>query len=47
MVEIKNEIDKYSDDFLDGLFKEDIYDRVYEVDYGSLGRFLVRETGSY
>ena len=43
MVEIKNEIDKYSDDFLDGLFKEDIYNRVYEVDYGSLMRFLFNE----
>ena len=44
MVELKNEIDKYSDDFLDGLFKEDIYDRVYEVDYGNLMRFLFNET---
>ena len=44
MEKLKNEIDKYSDDFLDGLFKEDIYDRVYEVDYGNLMRFLFNET---
>ena len=44
MEKLKNEIDKYSDDFLDGLFKEDIYDRVYEVDYGDLMRFLFNET---
>ena len=44
MEKLKNEIDKYSDDFLDGLFKEDIYDRVYEVDYGNLMRFLFNDT---
>lgn len=44
MEKLKNEIDKYSDNFLDGLFKEDIYDRVYEVDYGDLMRFLFNET---